>query len=505
MKFLYTIDNHLPALSWLAVLTKGSETVEISCGNAVVTTDNWFAAGVWNGDLKNGDMDTCSCCCCTGMKLTATMGGVKLITPNHLQETLFAIKVDCKLYVSNSITFALVASDSELLKQYKEYVADMGSILYGLKSDKLVKRSPLCNGRELQYIRCCIAEVDEDLNVVEKVRHSGLSFENFTDYKQQIVEILSAIKKNATDAMRNRPYGMIGTISRGYDAPSACALAKEVGCDEVFTFVDNAEDDGTEIAKILGYTKIHRVNSKQYKRNEHLLEAEAFASGETDPVFINFENLYRDKILFLGDRGDSVYERLHANENNDFDFHVGNQLSQASQTIFENMLKNNCIKIALPLIGGDRWTDLKRISNSEEMTPYSIGDHYDRPISRRLLEEAGVKRDMFGQKKFGGGISYSLDTFNRMRSKMAVKSFDALSDYKHNYPKQRWHDLCYQAKFYWVNRSIYFNYISNRLHLNLRLKETNKQVGMLANPNATMMLCWGVEIMKERYKIAITK
>lgn len=75
MKFLYTIDNHLPALSWLAVLTKGSETVEISCGNAVVTTDNWFAAGVWNGDLKNGDMDTCSCCCCTGMKLTATMGG----------------------------------------------------------------------------------------------------------------------------------------------------------------------------------------------------------------------------------------------------------------------------------------------------------------------------------------------------------------------------------------------------------------------------------------------
>ena len=428
------------------------------------------------------------------------VGGVKLITPNHLQETVFVVQSGDSLYVSNSLTFVLVASGSELQKQYKAYVTDMGSILYGINSDRLVKQSPLLNGLELRYMRCCIAEIDKDLNIKENFRRSGLEFCDFTDYKQKLVNILSAIKANATDPMRQKSYGMIGTVSRGYDAPSACVLAKEVGCDEVFTFVDKAEDDGTEIAKILGYSHINRVNSEQYKQNENYLETEAFASGETDPVFINFDNLYRDKILLLGERGDSVYERLRTNVNDNLDFHVGNQLSQASQTIFENMLKNNTIVVAVPLIGGDRWTDLKRISNSEEMKPYSVGGDYDRPISRRLLEEAGVKWEMFGQRKFGGGISYSLDPFRRLRSKMSERSFEALCAYKKTFPKHWWNDKSYQIKFYWVNRSVYFNYISGRLRLKVKLKETGKRVGMLANPNATMMLCWGVEMMKKRYK-----
>lgn len=500
MTFLYNINKQLPALAWLATISKNDETIKVSCGEAVVTSNEWFAAGVWNGDLQKGEIDTCSTCCCTGMKINTKSGGVNLITPNHLQETVFAIETDGKLYVSNSMTFVLVASGSKLIKKYKAYVADMGSILYGLKSDKLVKQSPLCNGRKLQYFRCCIAEIHRDLQIKEKTRHSGLEFRNFSDYKQKLIDILEAINNNATDKTRKMPYGMIGTISRGYDAPSVCALAKNVGCSEVFTFVDNADDDGTENANILGYTNIHRVNSKEYKSNEKLLEAEAFASGETDPVFINFEDLYRDKLLLLGERGDSVYERLHSNANNDFDFHVGNQLSQASQTIFENMLKNNSIVIAVPLIGGDRWTDLKRISNSEDMKPFSVGKHYDRPISRRLLEDAGVKREMFGQRKYGGGISYSLDTFGRMRSKMSVKSFEALKDYKKMFPKFLWSDLCYKTKFFWVNRSIYLNYICSKLHLKQVFKGTGKDVGMLANPNATMMLCWGVELMKERYK-----
>jgi hypothetical protein len=34
------------------------------------------------------------------------------------------------------------------------------------------------------------------------------------------------------------------------------------------------------------------------------------------------------------------------------------------------------------------------------MRPWSIGGTYDRPIARRLGEEAGVPRDAFGQTKF---------------------------------------------------------------------------------------------------------
>ncbi len=45
---------------------------------------------------------------------------------------------------------------------------------------------------------------------------------------------------------------------------------------------------------------------------------------------------------------------------------------------------------------------LNRISRSREMSPWRIGGTYDRPIPRRLLEEAGVPRELFGQTKMGG-------------------------------------------------------------------------------------------------------
>ena len=424
-----------------------------------------------------------------------------MFTPTHLQESVFAIRVGEKLYLSNSLTFALVASGCELQTSYKQYVADMGSILYGMCSEKTVKSSPLAEGRQLRYLRCCIAEIDSQLNVKETIRRTGLEFKDFADYKQKVVSVLNAIKRNATDPKRLRPYGMIATISRGYDAPSACALAKEVGCDEVFTFVDKPDDDGTEVAKALGYKTIHRVDSNAYRQNERYLEAEALASGEGGATFIAFEDLFRGKLLIIGSRGDSVYERSHVNANNDLDFHVGNQLSQASQTIHENMLKNNSVTISIPLIGGDRWVDLKRISNSEEMVPFSVGGQYDRPIPRRLLEEAGVRREMFGQRKFGAGISYSLDTYGRIGRKMSVRSFTALDAFKRSFPRNLRADIAYVLKFYWVNRSVYINYVCSRMHIGYHIMEADERVGMMANPLSTMMLCWGVDMMKNRYKI----
>jgi hypothetical protein len=46
---------------------------------------------------------------------------------------------------------------------------------------------------------------------------------------------------------------------------------------------------------------------------------------------------------------------------------------------------------------------LDAISRSEEMAPWRIGGSYDRPIARRLIEEAGIPREAFGRHKRGGG------------------------------------------------------------------------------------------------------
>ena len=49
---------------------------------------------------------------------------------------------------------------------------------------------------------------------------------------------------------------------------------------------------------------------------------------------------------------------------------------------------------------------VRRISNSEEMAPWSIGGDYDRPIPRRIVESAGVDRHMFGQTKRAVAVWY---------------------------------------------------------------------------------------------------
>ena len=49
---------------------------------------------------------------------------------------------------------------------------------------------------------------------------------------------------------------------------------------------------------------------------------------------------------------------------------------------------------------------IHRIANSPEMDPWRINPGYDRPIARRIAEERGVPRSMFGQVKMGSVVLF---------------------------------------------------------------------------------------------------
>ena len=53
----------------------------------------------------------------------------------------------------------------------------------------------------------------------------------------------------------------------------------------------------------------------------------------------------------------------------------------------------------IPFIGARSRKSIFDLTNSEAMRPWSIGGRYDRPVARRLAEDAGVPRHLFGQKK----------------------------------------------------------------------------------------------------------
>jgi hypothetical protein len=67
------------------------------------------------------------------------------------------------------------------------------------------------------------------------------------------------------------------------------------------------------------------------------------------------------------------------------------------------------IHVPVPMIGARRHTEVSLISRSAEMAPYRIGTDYDRPIPRRVLEDRGVPRSSFGQRKKAASLPLFLD------------------------------------------------------------------------------------------------
>ena len=64
------------------------------------------------------------------------------------------------------------------------------------------------------------------------------------------------------------------------------------------------------------------------------------------------------------------------------------------------------IQLPLPFMGARRKAEVIAITESEEMRPWRINTAYDRPIPRRIAEEAGIPRHAFGQSKYASVVIF---------------------------------------------------------------------------------------------------
>lgn len=509
MKIEYTENKDIPALAWFLKIEKSTGIAKLEHGRSVECASDFFVSGVWDGDFSNGDFAHANFSCCTGGKLVDSDacgnkgGGIMISTPNHFQESLFSVKSEGCLSFSNSLAFLLERLGCDLDENFFRYEESLCRGLFGFRAGD--SEIPLKGGVTLRLFQCCNVKIGEDLEESREKKESGLTFASYREYREKVARVLRSIKKNATDAARKSAFGMITTLSRGYDAVAASVLAKEVGCEEAFSFnrpANYRDDCGSEIGEFLGFKKIHECDADFYKNNQDLLEAEACASGEVGAaiVFSGYEKLFRRKLLFLGVRGDSVWERLHGNVNDGYDFSRGNTLSDANSSFCENFLKNETVAIHVPLIGADRWSEIARISNSDEMKSFSVRENYDRPIARRIAEEAGIGREDFGREKSGAGISYHFDVISSMRRKMSAESYSKLKTYARELRRNRFKYLIYCSRFFISNFPAYVNWFASRMRLPIRLNA--EKTGKMSSPASSTLILWGVHEMRKRYRKA---
>ena len=62
-------------------------------------------------------------------------------------------------------------------------------------------------------------------------------------------------------------------------------------------------------------------------------------------------------------------------------------------------LRIDCIHVPLPYFGALQQPTTSALEDDPTMAAYRIGGYYDRPIARRLAEEAGLPRGSFAQTK----------------------------------------------------------------------------------------------------------
>lgn len=235
--------------------------------------------------------------------------------------------------------------------------------------------------------------------------------------------------QNAKSPKRRLSYELVTTISKGYDAPCCAAIAKAAECDTAVTFNETGKyigDSGVEVAERLGYSKVIERVAMAYKKRDDYIEAYYVCTGELGSAisFSAFDEDFRNKAVLAGIRGDLIWGIESKDRNNNFRF--TNILSQLGYS--ESRLWVGYIHVPMPLFGASAWESIYNIFISDEMKPWSLENDYDRPIPRRIVEESGVPRQLFGVDKHGAGFNYHFDWLKRIENKMSeasAKDFEA--------------------------------------------------------------------------------
>ena len=496
--FTYHVVEKLPKLAWLADVYPSDDRVEVYCGAKVERRDSFFVTGIWDRDFSSAEFDVSDAFYGTGAKITEK--GVLFVTPSHDMERIVLYENDGKISVSNSPAFLMAHTGTKLDRNIHSYESIMCSILKGPDG---IEDIPVDGGSFIrQFIVSNILVTRQGIEVSR--RPAMEPFEDYEDFYARITGSLKAMRTNMEDPSRTARFGMISMISGGYDSAACSALVRGVGCDRVVSLSGGQYDidDGSAVAKALGYSDVIKRDKNLYKKAKGCIDALYVSSGElgADLQFSVFGDLFEDNLVFVGSRGSYWNKSFDMTE--DFEM-KGYYFFEAAVSYAEEALRRGSVYAPLPAFGASVCSSLRRISNSEEMKPWSLGGSYDKPIPRRIVESCGVAREAFGMKKYGGGFSFCYDNMARIKSKMSEEGFESFSKFRREHKGARpGVGRALSRLRYGVQISpVYFNIAMSRLHLPMRMKQKPLTV---ANPGAPEdLIFWGVDLMKRRYAQAM--
>lgn len=405
MRFEYVPVPEWPSLAWLARCRAPGAPVTVFHGGRVETAGEWFCEAAWAGDYEAGDFDRTDIVAGSGGRLRD--GEVVFVSPGSTVDRLHSLEVEDGAWVSNSLPCLLATVDGRVDASYAWYFRVLRTIIRGI--DKYRRFLDTSVGPvQLTYFDNLVWD-GRSLGLRAKPG-TGRDFSSFARYRAFLDDSMQALAGNIAAAGRRYPYEFMGTASSGYDSATVTTLAKQVGCTQALCFDvagEGKEDSGEPLCRALG---IKAVVVRQNAWRSLPMPEVPFVAADSDGGDIFFRSAeahLHGKVLLTGFHGDKIW----AKNTKDLSPYI-RRGDPSGLSLTEYRLAAGFLHCPVPFWGVRQIREVNAISNAPEMKPWDIPGVYSRPICRRIVEEAGVPRELFGIHKKGlWGIYLKSDQF----------------------------------------------------------------------------------------------
>jgi hypothetical protein len=432
MNTSFRVNVTLPRLAWIAEVDRINLAVTANYGISVECDDNFLVAGVWNGPFSAGGFDSTDCFFGTGFVVREDY--VTFVPSAAITDAIYYSESDARFVAANSLPLLLAATEDRLDPHFAFYNSIIDSHQAGINHYE--RSIPTERGsvrrvffKNLRVTASSIAEID---------KRRPPAFPDYSSYLRYLTENYASIHGNIRDPNRRHPLDIVSTQSRGYDTTAVNSIASKLETYTAFTVTEakegnafagsgppsNDSDDGTTICEALGLRAI-RLDRRLYAQSfgdEYLFYSTTHLAISANLLGIK-PHLRRVSIMLTGQRGEiwasDTFYREHtellvrdtAAKGSD----TANEAAILPEMLSEDMRSPDMdtvhnlselgtewglIQVVPSFIGARNRPDIFRITMSDEMAPWRLGNNYDRPIARRIAEEiGGVPRDQFGQHK----------------------------------------------------------------------------------------------------------
>jgi len=394
-----TMHDASPRLAWVVDIDRRTSATRLIHGAGVEVHGNFAVEGTWDGPFASGRFDAAAHFFGSGLRVDEE--GVVCSASSALVDRLLYAESPGRFLCSNSLPLILAHADARLDADH-DYTPECRALMAGRRH---YPRGLHVRARDpdmrlgqayAENIRLTTGGAVHVPRVPPPVRLDG-----YDDYHAALRDALAALVDNLRDGARHHAVRAATTVSTGYDSAAVAALAKVHGILDCFTTSpsqDPALEDGAAVARAMGLRPTLLARNATDPAVELALLSATLDGRES--VFASMVETLRDQngvtALFTGYHGDKMWGRDTHGVHMSPDVMRGDT---SGLNLSEARLHAGFINIAVPFVHAERIAEVVAISNSAEMAAWQLGNDYDRPIPRRIVESAGVPRALFGQRK----------------------------------------------------------------------------------------------------------